>query len=238
MSTSFPNSLHTARAAVSWPERAAALPGEDQLWSRGVGEVVTDHRTSWVRRVPTPAGPLFVKTYEYATWRSRLRDFGKRTGPFGAPRTVREFDALTWLRAQGFAAPTALAALVWRRWGFVVRTTLVTEAFPGTAASELLPTLSAVERIEVAGALARFVQQLHARGFRDRNLDLRNLLVRRADDGWLVAKIDSPRFVVRRPGAATDAMARADWRRLLPQLAAFGLDAIASEAAREARPSP
>lgn len=193
--------------------------------------MVTDHRSSWVRKLPTASGHLFVKTYDYPTWASRFGSLGKRTSPWGTPRPVREFDALTWLRAHGFAAPQPLAALVWRRWGFVVRATLVTAAFPGAAAVELLPTLPSAEQVAVARAIGATVARLHHEGWRDRNLDLRNLLIARTPDGWQVAKIDSPRYVLRSPRVRDDRLTRADWRRLSPQLAMFGLADVARRAA-------
>lgn len=232
MSTRIPNPPHCERAADAWPQRGQSLPSADSLWQRATGEAVTEHRSSWVRRVPDPSGDVFVKTYEYVSWASRLRDFGKRTGPWGTPRVVREFDALVWLRQHGFDAPTPLAALVWRRWGFVRRATLVTEAFPGTAAAQLLPTLPTAERIEAARAIGTTVGRLHRLGWRDRNLDLRNLLLAAGHDGWRVAKIDSPRFVLVRPGRDDDRLACADWLRLAPQLAALGLAEAARGAAR------
>jgi hypothetical protein len=143
---------------------------------------------------------------------------------------VREFDALAWLRQHDFAAPEPLAALVWRRFGFVARATLVTAAFAGTAADALLPALPTAERIEAARAIGAFVQRLHRLGFRDRNLDLRNLLGQRMSGGWSIAKLDSPRHVLRAPGNELDALARADWARLLPQLERFGLGEIARAA--------
>jgi len=52
-----------------------------------------------------------------------------------------------------------------------------------------------------------------------------------SSDGEQIAKIDSPRHVLVRPGAREDRLSRADWARLLPQLAKFGLE----QAARDAR---
>lgn len=216
---------------MHWPRWVPHLPPVESLASRELGEAVTDHRSSWVRRLSTPIGDIFLKTYEYKSWASRFRDFGKRTGPWGAPRTRREFDALQWMWQHGLPAPLPLVALVWRQLGFVRRTTLITAAFPGQAASTLLPTLGAAERMEVGRAIGTLLGRLHALGFRDRNVDLRNLLVAREANGWQVAKIDSPRFRLVAPGFRDDPLARADWRRLEPQLAAFDLVAEARAAA-------
>jgi hypothetical protein len=224
VSTRIPNSTPWERLSPHWPTWVPHLPPIATLPSRELGERVTDHRSSWVRRLSTPLGDIFLKTYEYKSWASRFRDFGKRTGPWAEPRTGREFDALQWLWQHGLPAPTPLAALVWRRLGFVWRTTLITTAFPGQPASECLPALGAAERIGIGRAIGTLVGRLHALGFRDRNLDLRNLLVARDAQGWHVAKIDSPRYRLVAPGNRDDHLARADWRRLEPQLQALGGD--------------
>jgi hypothetical protein len=84
----------------------------------------------------------------------------------------------------------------------------------------VLPTLEATERRALANAIRRLLRELHNLGFRDRNFDLRNLLVQRTPTGWHIAKIDSPRHRLVRPGTTGDRLAAADWRRLEPQLAA------------------
>jgi hypothetical protein len=101
---------------------------------------------------------------------------------------------------------------------------VVTTAWPGDNLTDLLPRLPDHRRLGLATALGRFVANLHQRGFRDRNLDLRNLLARECADGtWELCKIDSGRFQLARPGQPDDALARADWARLLPQLTPFGI---------------
>lgn len=220
--TSFPNNLHVVRASQDWVELAAAGLAWRDLAQRGAGEVVTDARSSFVRRQRVAERCVFVKVYEYSTWTDRLRNFGRRTGPFATPRAVREFDALAWLRREGFAAPAPLCAAVERRFGFVARAVLVTAADPGEPADRVLPTLDAPERMRLIAAIEHVLRALHRRGFRDGNFDLRNLLVTRDGDGWRIAKIDSPRFRLVAPGDRSDRLTRADWERLRPQLAAFG----------------
>lgn len=237
MSARIPNSTPWERLAEAWPAYAPHLPSPAALARRDLGEAVVEHRTSWVRRLKTPIGDVFLKTYEYKSWGHRLRSLGKRTAPWSQPRVVREFDALAWMLDHGLPAPTPLVALVWRRLGFVARSTLVTSAFPGTAASELLPDLGAAERNEVAAAIGTLVGTLHSLGFRDRNLDLRNLLVESTTNGWRIAKIDSPRHVLRPPGKREDAWTRADWQRLRKQLDPLGLADVAFAAATRTRRS-
>lgn len=206
------------------------LPGEAELSSRSLGSAITDHRSSWVRRLSTTSGDVFIKTYEYATWVSRLRSAVRRTGPGTQSRAAREFDALQWMLSRGLPAPEPLAVLEVRRFGFLVRATLVTTAFAGEPTDELMLRLAPADRELLAAAIGGFVRKLHGLGFRDRNLDLRNLLGQQVSGGWSIAKIDSPRHVLRAPGSDHDALAHADWARLLPQLERFGLAAIARAA--------
>ncbi len=117
--------------------------------------------------------------------------------------------------------------------GLLARATLVTTAFDGTPADQLLAQLNPGERRELAQAIGRLVGRLHSLGFRDRNLDLRNLLVARDGATFVVAKIDSPRFRLRAAGRTGDDLARADWARLLPQLAVWGVAGDAQSAAAD-----
>lgn len=219
--TSIPSPLHEVCTDPRWSDWAAALPPLATLASRRTGVVVTDHRTSFVRTHDSARGTVYAKTYEYQTWGSRLRDFGRRTGPCATPRAVREFAALRWLRAQGFDAPTPLLAAVSRSAGFVTRALLVTAAWLGEPAAALLPTLDAPDRRSLREAIEALLHALHAQGFRDGNFDLRNLLAARTASGWRIAKIDSPRFRLVKPGPPRDALAAADWRRVTPQLDAW-----------------
>jgi len=181
-----------------------------------------DHRTSWVRRVAGGGRTVFVKSYEYATWRARFGNWGRWTAPLRASRPAREAKALQWLAEHGLPSARPLLVAEWRVAGFLERATLVTAACDGAPADRWLAEQDAGDRRAGVAAIRSFVDELHRLGFRDRNLDLRNLLVRRLPDGELqVRKIDSPRFVLTRPGRADDRLARADRERLEPQLRAF-----------------
>lgn len=217
--------------------RNGAVAGATLALGRGEGLPVTDHRTSWVREVRIGGSRFFVKIYEYDTWGSRLRDLAHRTGPWARSRAAAEFDALTWIRRHGLPAPEPILAGEARRCGFLVRAVLVTAAFAGEPVPAWLARLDPAERRALARAVGELVGRLHRLGFRDRNLDLRNLLARREVDGtWTVAKIDSPRHRLRAPGHV-DRLLRADWDRLLPQLARFGVDAEARAAADASAPT-
>lgn len=206
----------------------------NELGERTFGTSIVDHRSSWVRRGTILSSPYFIKTYDYPAARDRWRGWLRNTGPLTRSRAAREFDAMAWLRAHQVPTAAPIAVLETRRFGLLRRAILVTAAFPGTAADTLLPTLAPAEQVDLARAIGRLVGILHRLGFRDGNLDLRNLIVQRHDDGWCVAKIDSPRFRLCRPGPTEDRWTRRDWARLSPQLQRYGLAAVVREAAAAA----
>jgi hypothetical protein len=202
----------------------AGLARLDALSSRALGTVVTDHRSSWVRSTVIGSEHVYIKTYDYPTPRDRLRGIG-RTTALAPSRARREWDALAWMRAAGFPAAVGLCVAEDRRLGFLRRAVLVTRAVAGERVDALLARLDARSAGELLRAVARAVEAWHRRGYRDRNLDLRNLLARAAPGGgWEVVKIDSPRFRLRRPGPAVDRLAREDWARLRRSAAAVGAD--------------
>lgn len=215
---------------------ALGLAGIGELAGRELGSPVKHSRSSWVRRCETPRGDYYVKTYEYQTWVDRLRGALRCTGPLVPSRARREAAALTWLRSHGFAAPRPVGVLEQRHLGFVRRALLVTEAWPGQPLDRLLPALLRADQERLATDLGTLVGRLHRAGFRSRNLDLRNVLATDTDGRFELALLDAPRFRLRRPGAGEDSLARADWRRLLPQLAALQLEhcALAGRAAATA----
>jgi hypothetical protein len=227
--TSLPQHHTLVFASTNWGTLAQQLPPVTRLSSRDNGHFVTDHRSSWVRRITLGDRELYIKSYEYASWSDRLRNWGRWTAPGRSSRAAREYQALTWLREHGFSAPLPLCCIEWRSCSFLVRATLVTSAEPGRAANLLLQDCSPADRQNIASAIGRFVCALHRSGFRDRNLDLRNLLIHQRGSHYRVAKIDSPRHRIVAAGRANDRLAAADWQRLLPQLAEFGVAQYATD---------
>ena len=192
------------------------------LSSRDLGQPVTDHRSSWVRRARIGSIDVFIKTYDYPGVRDKVRGL-LRTTFLAASRAERERQALCWMRERGFAAPEPMAVLEQRRFGVLRRAVLVTEAWPGTPLPELLATTATGERDALLRTLEATVESLHREGFRDGNLDLRNLLARQTEDGsWEVAKIDSPRHRLVAAGGHHDRRARDDWERLSRSLTNAG----------------
>ncbi|HLU40155.1 MAG TPA: lipopolysaccharide kinase InaA family protein, partial [Planctomycetota bacterium] len=192
--------------------------GPESVAAPGRGETIKRTRTGWVQRLQVGSAGFFVKTYVYPTLRDRLRGVLRNTW-LRPSRAAREADALRWLRARGFAAPRPVAVGEARRRGLLHAAVLVTEAVEGTPLDAALPAMPADQRAAVLTRLRAFVSRLHEAGFRDRNLDLRNLLLCPGTDGPRFVKIDSPRFVLQRPGPARDRLARADWQRLGASLA-------------------
>jgi hypothetical protein len=131
--------------------------------------------------------------------------------------------------------PNVTGVVEHRRLGFVATAILVTEAWPGEPVDAWLDRLPEPDCRQLAAELGRFVAHLHRLGFRDGNLDLRNLLARRAGDGFRLTKIDSPRYRIVRSGTRHDRLRAADWARLLPQLRARGLADAALAAAAQVR---
>lgn len=228
MSKGIHSSPHKVLGAEAWDALVAdtASGGLEAPGERGFGAVVTDHRSSWVRRAASATNSLHVKTYDYPCTADRWRGAGRNTW-LAPSRAHREARALLWLLERGLGEVAPVAVAEWRtpRWlgraGFLRRAVLVTRTWPGDAAGVVLPQLAPPQRTALLDALVAHVDRLHAAGFRDGNLDLRNLLVRPGADGsWQCTKIDSPRWhVSARP---RDAAWRADWERLIPQLAAHG----------------
>lgn len=233
VSTRIPTQVAHVRGGAQLSEvlRSLALPG---LGERSCGTVITDHRSSWVRLVESSTTIYFVKTYDYSTAFRRWSGVLRNTGPWTRSRAAREYDAMRWMMASGLPSATPMGVLEWRTFSLLRRAVLITAQFEGSALSELLPEVGRAERLALALATGHLIGHLHCRGFRDRNLDLRNLLAqRRPDGGWHIVKIDSPRHVLRRPGIYEDALTRADWARLLPQLTPFDLADVVRQAAAD-----
>lgn len=117
-----------------------------------------------------------------------------------------------------------MAVVEKRRRGWLWRAILVTRAWPGHPTHRLLPLVGSVDRKSLVEAIWNHVGALHAAGFRDGNMELRNFLARR-DEGtaWEIAVIDSPRYRVTTPGRHRDRAARRDQCALAASLDALGV---------------
>ena len=204
----------------------AGLETLERLSSRDLGQPITDRRRSWVRLLSADSTSYYIKTYDYPAMRDRGRGALRNTF-LARSRARREWEALCWLRDHGFAAPEPLGVWEKRRWGWLHRAVLITQAWPGQPLHRLLPVMGIADRDALLEELRRFLSEVHAAGFRDGNMDLRNLLARRTDRGvWQVCKIDSPRSRVISPGPQTDRAARRDRLQLTSSLRAIGFPAL------------
>jgi hypothetical protein len=203
--------------------RSLGLDSLEALSARQLGHLVTNHRSSWVRKVGIGGVEYYVKTYSYESWSDRWRGVA-RTTIFAPSRVSRERSALEWLAAHGFGGPTVRAVVEKRTLGWLSRGVLVTDAWPGDSMADLLPQLSSPDQTAVIDQLRTFVLRLHRAGFRDRNLDLRNILARLGPDGWELVKIDSPRHCIVQNSDPNDALAKSDWQRLTASLHELGFE--------------
>ena len=197
------------------------------LSSPSLGEHVTQHETSWVRRWTDGSSVYYIKTYDYPKWGARFKGLGRNTF-LAESRPQREQRALKWLADHGVPIPRVQAViesrvLVALAGGFLARGVLVTEAWEGEPLPALLSILPSDQCTEVLKYLHTFVTRLHSAGFRDRNMNLRNILARKKGEDWQFAKIDSPRFRLVAPGPSKDTWAQEDWQRLNQDLAAMHL---------------
>ena len=117
-----------------------------------------------------------------------------------------------------------MAVVEKRRRGWLWRALLITRAWPGHPAHHLLPLVGSVDRNSLVEAIRNCVGRLHAAGFRDGNMDLRNFLARR-DEGtaWDIAVIDSPRYRITAPGHPRDRAARRDRLGLAASFESLGV---------------
>lgn len=234
--TSPPDQLAAAGNGAAELSRLSAALGFHSVWdlsNRQFGTTVTNARSSWVRRVEADSKSFYIKTYEYPTWRDRLRGTTRNTGPMCHSRAAREHAALQWLTQAGIPTPRSCGFIEARRFGWVTRCLIATEAFPGRDLASVLPSETPSTRLAIGRAVGAFVAKIHRLGFRDGNLDLRNLLLADDRSHLMIAKIDSPRHRIVEAGSPRDRLARADWQRLLPQLREFDIAEAATEAATE-----
>lgn len=212
--------------------RAAGLGSIGALCSKQLGDPVTNRRSSWVRSATIRSIHLYAKTYDYPTPRDRRRGIG-RTTLLARSRAAREADALRWFDANGFPGPKPLLVAEARTFALLRRAVIVTSAWGDTDLRKLLGNCSSPPPSGLLETVARTIESWHRLGFRDRNLDPRNLLVQHnpaGNDRWLVAKIDSPRYRLRRAASTEpprDRLARQDWARLLRGLEELGVPGLA-----------
>jgi tRNA A-37 threonylcarbamoyl transferase component Bud32 len=173
--------------------RGGALATDFDALAECPGTTVKRHRTGDVALVAAADAPfgvaLYRKRFWYPTRSDRLRGV-LRTTWLAPSRVEREAKNLERLAAWELQPALFLAYGERRRRRFLLDSFLCTRALEARPIDELLrQERDATRREALLESLARFVARLHARGFVDRDLHLRNFL---ATSGNEIAKIDSP----------------------------------------------
>jgi hypothetical protein len=180
--------------------------GFNDLWNLVSEETVSSQRTSSVTIVRLPdclsededgrTRRGFLKKYWYPTFASRLKGFFRNTF-FGMSRAAREFGCLSRLNDLGCSIVRPLAVGEHRTLRLLQRAFILTEEIPGTLSLEqflrsaAFNALPLAGRRELAARLGCWVRALHDRGFRDRDLHPRNVLVHAGGGAAAFSKIDS-----------------------------------------------
>ncbi|MHC4942964.1 MAG: lipopolysaccharide kinase InaA family protein [Planctomycetota bacterium] len=176
----------------------------DQLWNKESIEKITAYRTSDVSliRLPDAARRDGVKCYRKRYWypdlRRRLKGFFRNTF-FGSSRARAEYKNLHKLHTLGLTRVGPLAFGEDRSLRLLSRAFILTEHLERTLTlnqwldSAEFSSLARKKRILFLTSLARWVSSMHLRGYRDRDLFARNVLVHLEDSGWCFSKIDSPK---------------------------------------------
>jgi hypothetical protein len=179
---------------VQFAAGALAIPACDfDALAEAKGDCRKRHRTGDVARVAAADGPFGVawvrKRLWYPTPGDRLRGMLRTT--FLAPsRVEREAGNLERLAGFGLQPRLLLAFGERRSKGFLLDSFLCTRALDALSLEVVLrEEREPQRRRRRLAALGSFAGGLHARGFVDRDLHLRNFLA--AADGAL-AKVDSP----------------------------------------------
>ena len=163
-------------------------------WESLPGSLRDQHRTGWVRVVAAADSPvlgeLIVKTHVYPTASDRRRGLFRNT-VFARSRARCEAENLLELHRRQLNPPL-LVAFGERRRGAVLHACFIATRFwPSTDLAHWLPEeRDSTVRRQTLEQLGCLVARLHAAGYVDRDLHLRNIL--RSPDGVL-AKIDCSR---------------------------------------------
>lgn len=149
----------------------------------------------------------------------------------GEPRPVRETTASEEATARGIRTPRVLAWAVYPAGAFY-RADLVTRYIPESATLARLlfeaPPTRDGNREAILTAAGGLVADLARAGVLHTDLNARNILLQRADDGgYQPAALDLDRMVVNRPGTPADGGAMlARLERSIRKLAPAGRDAL------------
>jgi len=183
----------------------------ESIWNLESVRIFSTQRTSDVHVVRFPArthgaGRAVLKRYWYPSLSDRLKGFFRNTF-FGMCRAAREFRSLSRLGQVNCSLVRPIAAGEDRTVRLLKRAFILTEHIPGTRSLEEIlrspafTTWPHAQRRRLAAHLGAWVRAIHDRGFHDRDLFGRNILVHRSLDrsepvraqrcGFVLSKIDS-----------------------------------------------
>ena len=171
--------------------RADAAEARYTDWRERGGVPLASHRTGEVVQIQGPEGRTYIrKGHWYPTARDRWRGVLRNTA--GArSRVRREAENLLALHRRGLNPDLVVAVGERRRGGFLWDSFLVLHHWPGDRFDHFLDRLEEPERRQRVVRLAEFVAQLHHHRYVDRDLHLRNVLVR--PPSMTLAKVDCSR---------------------------------------------
>ena len=162
-------------------ETVIAADGDpDHLLTRPDCQIVKLQPKVIVGRVATRAGALYVKRYNVFAWRLALASLWRTSPAYGA------WAGALALAAHGFATPELVAAVEFRRYGFLRRSFFVTREVEGalTASArweailaEPDPRRRRAARRALATGLGDLFRRLHAAGLYHNDLKDVNVLV-------------------------------------------------------------
>ncbi|MFQ5848747.1 MAG: lipopolysaccharide kinase InaA family protein [Candidatus Methylomirabilales bacterium] len=195
---------------ASWGKAVHGLFEDPQgpLGQPGV-HLVKDSRTTTVGLLPSTAGGLFIKRYNFQSLGYALKDV------FRAARARRVWIIANSLRMRGIPTPLPHAYLEYRRARVLLESYLITEGVEGVGLLELADRfreagVSLLLKRQLIQQIATLLRHLHARGVSHRDLKGQNILVREDDRGrfWpLLVDLDGVR------------LGRVSWRRRRRDLA-------------------
>jgi tRNA A-37 threonylcarbamoyl transferase component Bud32 len=171
----------TETGLTSVPAVLSCMGDRLVAWSRSTDTIYT--------ALPRSKSAIYVKRFHFPRWGVRLRSALRGT-LLGGIRAKNEYRVLTLMRRLGIQAVRPIAYGVRRRYGFVSRSFLITEAVPesmalstfiqrygGTPGVGQSATVIKLRR-RILVQLARQIRHMHDAGFVHRDLFWRNVLIR------------------------------------------------------------
>jgi len=175
----------------------------DSIWNLDASSILAAGRTSDVSLVNLPLtghqadnAVACRKRYWYPGLNGKLKGFFRNTF-LGRSRACSEFINLRLLVEKGLSRVAPLAYGEERFARLLSRAFILTEFIPGTVSlfdfikSTRFKSMNPAQRRSFLCSMGRWVFALHTRGYRDKDLFSRNILIHENGEKWLFSKIDS-----------------------------------------------